>query len=58
MRVSNPETAASINQIEIDAGYRSEKIIIGIEPVTIFLYEESANNLRIVSGDWGIFFGQ
>jgi gamma-glutamylcyclotransferase (GGCT)/AIG2-like uncharacterized protein YtfP len=58
MRILDSETEKSICKIENDAGYYAEKIQIGNHSVTIFLFETPANNLRIVSGDWGISFGQ
>lgn len=58
MMISDKETEKTIFKIESDAGYYGHKIMIGDDEVTIFLFEESANNLRIDSGDWGIFFGQ
>ncbi len=58
MDILDPETEKTIFKIESDAGYASHKIMIGDDPVIIFLYKEPANNLRIDSGDWGIFFGQ
>lgn len=56
--ILNAETEKSIHDIEIGAGYYAEKIQIGGDLVTIFLFEAAANNLRIDSGDWVIFFGQ
>lgn len=58
MEISDPETEKTIIKIESDAGYYMHEIMIGDDRVIIFLYEEPANNLRIDSGDWGIFFGQ
>lgn len=58
MRILDPETERSICKIENDAGYYAEEIQIVNDSVTIFLFEAPANNLRITSGDWGIFFGQ
>ena len=58
MMILNPETENAIINIECDAGYYAHKIMIGDDQVTIFLYDKPANNLRIDSGDWGIFFGQ
>ena len=58
MRISDPETERVIQKIETDAGYYFKGIQIGDDQVTIFLFEDPANNLRIASGDWGIFFGQ
>jgi len=57
MDVSDAETERNIYTLEIDAGYYADKIRVGDDFVTIFLFEQPANNLRIVSGDWGIFFG-
>lgn len=57
-RILNAETEKSIYDIEIAAGYYAEKIQVGDDLVTIFLFEEVANNMRIDSGDWVIFFGQ
>ncbi len=54
--ILNAETEKNIHDIEIGAGYYAEKIQIGGDLVTIFLFEEVANNLRIDSGDWVIFF--
>jgi gamma-glutamylcyclotransferase (GGCT)/AIG2-like uncharacterized protein YtfP len=56
--ILNVETEKSIHDIELEAGYYAEKILIGDNLVTIFLFEEAANYLRIDSGDWVIFFGQ
>jgi gamma-glutamylcyclotransferase (GGCT)/AIG2-like uncharacterized protein YtfP len=58
MWFSDVEAETAIHKIEMEAGYHAEKIQIGNDPVTIFLFEEAANNLRIDSGDWVIFFGQ
>lgn len=58
MMISDPETEKTIFKIERDAGYYCHKIMIGADQVNIFLYEDPANNLRIDSGDWGVFFGQ
>jgi len=57
-RISDDETEKSICDIERQAGYVAEKIQLGDDIVTIFLFEEAANNLRIDSGDWVVFFGQ
>jgi len=57
-QITNAETEKYINQLEIDAGYYAEKIHIGENHLTIFLFEQAANNVRIDSGDWVIFFGQ
>ncbi len=57
-RISDEETEKDIHQIEIDAGYYTEKIQIGDDEVIIFLHDEVANNLRIDSGDWVTFFRQ
>ena len=57
MMILDPDTEKTIYKIESDAGYYGHKIMIGDDLVTIFLYELPANNLRIDSGDWGIFFG-
>jgi gamma-glutamylcyclotransferase (GGCT)/AIG2-like uncharacterized protein YtfP len=54
--ISNVETENTIHKIEIEAGYYAEQISIGDDRVTLFLYEAAANNLRIDSGDWCIFF--
>lgn len=56
--IMNAETEKNIQDIEIAAGYYAEKIQIGNDQVTIFLFEEAANNLRIESGDWVNFFRQ
>lgn len=56
--VLDVETERDILKIENDAGYYIHKIKLGTDHVTIFLYEETANNLRIDSGDWCVFFGQ
>jgi gamma-glutamylcyclotransferase (GGCT)/AIG2-like uncharacterized protein YtfP len=56
--ILNGEVEKNIHDLEIEAGYYAEKIKIGDNLVTIFLFEQTANNLRIVSGDWVIFFGQ
>jgi gamma-glutamylcyclotransferase (GGCT)/AIG2-like uncharacterized protein YtfP len=58
MRISDAETEKSIRDIEMEAGYYAEKIQVGDDLVTIFLFDGAANNLRIDSGDWVIFFGQ
>lgn len=58
MWISDPETEKSIRDIEMAAGYYAEKIQVGVNQVTLFLFEEPANNLRIDSGDWVGFFGQ
>lgn len=58
MEILDPETEKIIIKIESDAGYYLREIMIGDDRLIIFLYEEPANNLRIDSGDWGIFFGQ
>ncbi len=58
MLISELETEKNICDIEIEAGYYAEKIQVGDDQVTIFLFEEAANNLRIKSGDWVTFFGQ
>ncbi len=52
------ETEKTIIDIETQAGYQAEKIEVGEDLVTIFLFEQAANNLRIDSGDWVSFFGQ
>jgi gamma-glutamylcyclotransferase (GGCT)/AIG2-like uncharacterized protein YtfP len=56
--ISDPETEKTISKIELDAGYSCQTITIGDYPVTIFLFNEPTNNLRIDSGDWSNFFGQ
>jgi gamma-glutamylcyclotransferase (GGCT)/AIG2-like uncharacterized protein YtfP len=58
MRVSDKETEKSIYDIEMEAGYYDDKIQIGDDFITIYLFEDAANNLRIESGDWVTFFGQ
>jgi gamma-glutamylcyclotransferase (GGCT)/AIG2-like uncharacterized protein YtfP len=58
MMVLTSETESEILKIECDAGYYVHKIQIAADDVTIFLFEDTANNLRIDSGDWGVFFGQ
>jgi gamma-glutamylcyclotransferase (GGCT)/AIG2-like uncharacterized protein YtfP len=58
MMILDSETEKSICKIEHDAGYYTHEIMIGDDQVILFLFEEPANNLRIESGDWGIFFGQ
>jgi len=58
MLISDEETENSIRDIEREAGYYEEKIQMGDELVTLFLFEEATNNLRIESGDWVVFFGQ
>jgi gamma-glutamylcyclotransferase (GGCT)/AIG2-like uncharacterized protein YtfP len=55
--VHDLETQETINKIELDAGYVSEKIIVRNDEVTIFLFNSPANNMRIESGDWVTFFG-
>jgi gamma-glutamylcyclotransferase (GGCT)/AIG2-like uncharacterized protein YtfP len=57
-RISDDETEKSIGDIERQAGYVADKIQLGDDIVTIFLFEDAANNLRIDSGDWVAFFGQ
>ena len=56
--VLNAEAEKNIDDIEIEAGYCAEKIQVGNDLVTIFLFDEAANNLRIDSGDWVNFFRQ
>ncbi len=56
--ISDAETERSIRDIEMEAGYYTEKIQVGDDQATLFLFEEAANNLRIDSGDWVVFFGQ
>lgn len=58
MWISDAETEKSIRDIEMEAGYYAETIQIGDDHVTLFLFEDTANNLRIDSGDWVVFFGQ
>ena len=57
MRISDTETEKQIHKIELEAGYYSEEVNIGEDTISIYLFEETANNLRIVSGDWAVFFG-
>jgi len=57
MHINDPEVAETIHQIEIEAGYFAKQIKLGNELLTLYLFEKPANNLRIDSGDWVIFFG-
>ncbi len=57
-QITDKETEKTICDIEMQAGYVAEKILIGDDTLTIFLFEYAANNLRIDSGDWVAFFGQ
>jgi len=57
MCISDEELEKQIHKIEVEAGYYSHEINIGNDIVSIYLFEQPANNLRIVSGDWAIFFG-
>lgn len=56
--ISNEESEKKIHDIEIEAGYYVEKIKIGDDLISIYLFEKPTNNLRIESGDWVSFFGQ
>ncbi len=57
MMITDPEIEKRISQIEIDTGYYAKEIQLGNERIIIFLFDFPANNLRIDSGDWSIFFG-
>ena len=58
MSIKDPLVEETIHKIEVDAGYHAKQIKIGNDQVTIFIFNEPANNLRIDSGDWFIFFRQ
>ncbi len=57
-QILDTETEKTITDMETQAGYYAEKIEVGDHLVTIFLFEEHIDNLRIDSGDWVSFFGQ
>jgi gamma-glutamylcyclotransferase (GGCT)/AIG2-like uncharacterized protein YtfP len=54
--ITNKETEQEIINIEIEAGYVIEEILIDGEVIKIFLFENSTNDRKVDSGDWVTFF--
>lgn len=58
MKITNPNVAKEIFDIEIHAGYFYEHIQIKYEDVGIYLYKQATNNSKVIGGDWVTFFGE
>lgn len=54
--VTNLETRNTIHQIEMEAGYFMDTIIIDEQLVNIYLYENKADYPFVFGGDWVKFF--
>lgn len=56
-RIDHIETITQIHQIEIDAGYDYEDVLLDGKAMRIYLFPKVANDMKVVSGDWVQFFG-
>jgi gamma-glutamylcyclotransferase (GGCT)/AIG2-like uncharacterized protein YtfP len=57
MKIEDPFIERRIFQIEMDAGYYFEDILIQDKKIGIFLYKSAANYPQVHHGDWVKFFG-
>jgi gamma-glutamylcyclotransferase (GGCT)/AIG2-like uncharacterized protein YtfP len=57
MKIEDPNIEKRIFQIEKDAGYYYEDILIHNKKAGIFLYKNAANYPLVSHGDWVKFFG-
>ncbi len=55
-RITDPLVAKSIHDLEINAGYYFDTVMIDGEEVGIYLFESSENYQEVSSGDWVNFF--
>lgn len=55
--IRKQEVVDEINQIELEAGYVQETILVKGMPTRIYLFSKSANDQKVISGDWVEFFG-
>ncbi len=54
--VTNVDTRNTIHQIEMEAGYFMDTIVIDGQLVNIYLYENKADYPFVFGGDWVKFF--
>jgi len=57
MKIEDPIIEQRIFQIEMDAGYYYQDIVIQNRNTGIFLYKSAANYPPVYHGDWVKFFG-
>jgi len=57
-KITNPATAESIHQLELDEGYFSIEEVIDGKKTTIYLFKTSENYPEVPGGDWVTFFRQ
>jgi len=56
IQISDPKIEIEIFDLEIEAGYYYEEILIHDIPTGIFLYQDAANYPFVRHGDWVKFF--
>lgn len=55
-RIDDPVTRNSIDQLELEAGYYVDYVLIGEVNVKIYLFEPGGNYQEVEGGDWVTFF--
>lgn len=56
MQITDPKIEMEIFDLEVEAGYQYEEVIIHNTSIGIFLYQDAANYPLVHHGDWVKFF--
>ncbi len=54
--IADVNTQKQIDELELGYGYFAETILIGKQPVKIYLLEKNTNYPLVIGGDWMKFF--